>query len=55
MQDTDAALVLVSDATYAAAGAPADFELAGIFTLRGRAERVSIFRLREDGGVPPTP
>ncbi len=55
MQDADAALVLASDATYAAAGAPGDFELAGIFTLRGRAERVSIFRLREDGGVPPAP
>jgi adenylate cyclase len=55
MQDCDTALVLASEATYAAAGAPADFDLAGEFTLRGRAERVSIYRLRADAGAPRAP
>jgi len=52
MQDGETALVLASEATYAAAGAPDDFDLAGEFTLRGRAERVSIYRLRADADAP---
>ena len=52
MQDGETALVLASEATYAAAGAPEDFDLAGEFTLRGRAERVSIYRLRADADAP---
>ena len=52
MRDGETALVLASEATYAAAGAPDDFDLAGEFTLRGRAERVSIYRLRADADAP---
>lgn len=52
MQDGETALVLASEATYAAAGSPDDFDLAGEFTLRGRAERVSIYRLRADADAP---
>jgi class 3 adenylate cyclase len=55
MQDTDTALVLASEATYEAAGSPADFEIAGEFTLRGRAERVSVYRLRADADAPQDP
>ena len=47
--------VLASAATLAAAGGAADFEQAGDFTLRGRNEPVSIFRLRADAGAPPAP
>ncbi|MCA3261915.1 MAG: adenylate/guanylate cyclase domain-containing protein [Telmatospirillum sp.] len=55
MQAGDTALVLASEATYASAGSPADFDLAGEFTLRGRAERVSIYRLRADADAPQAP
>ena len=55
MQGADTALVLASEATVAAAGLPDDFDLAGEFTIRGRAERVSIYRLRADAGAPPGP
>jgi len=52
MQTGDTTLVLASEATYEAAGSPDDFDLAGEFTLRGRAERVSIYRLRADADAP---
>jgi adenylate cyclase len=55
MKPGDRCCVLTSETTFEAAGAPADFVAAGKFSLRGREEPVSIFRLSPDGVARPAP
>ncbi len=55
MKPGEGACVLTSQTTFEAAGAPADFRPAGKFSLRGREEPVSIYRLSPDGAARPAP